>query len=183
MYALRTYFFFLQALAWKTSGFHVRYRFKGIPWRATGGSPFECVDIFKYTQEIRRNVWKLRMKHWMIKVFKQLGLKFSSKKMSPATSTYQFRCLPYLNKFAVKFPHSHILHYAFSSWIEKTMTKKYIAIRKTDLFYNSMRLCGNFTKFASIWRENLTHIHAGVKETKIVVWRLHFSSYNSLKPF
>ena len=141
-------------------------------WRATGGSPFECVDMFK-----------LRMKHWMIKVFKQLGLKFSSKKMSPATSTYQFRCLPYLNKFAVKFPHSHILHYAFSSWIEKTITKKYISIRKTDLFYNSMRLCGNFTKFASIWRENVTHIHAGVKKTKIVIWRLHFSSYNSLKPF
>ena len=52
-----------------------------------------------------------------LKVFKQLGLKFSSKKMSPATSTY------HLNKFAVKFPHSHKLHYAFSSWIEKTMTK------------------------------------------------------------
>ena len=45
----------------------------------------------------------------------------------------------------VKFPHSPILHYAFSSWIEKTMTKQYIAIRKTDLFYNSMGLCGNFT--------------------------------------
>ena len=44
----------------------------------------------------------------------------------------------------VKFPHSPILHYAFSSWIEKTMTKQYIAIRKTDLFYNSMGLCGNF---------------------------------------
>ena len=27
-----------------------------------------------------------------------------------------------------------------------------------------MRLCGNFTKFASIWRENVTHIHAGVKD-------------------
>ena len=44
-----------------------------------------------------------------LKVLKQLGLKFSSKKMSPATSTYQFRCLPYLNKFAVKIsaqPHT-----------------------------------------------------------------------------
>ena len=48
----------------------------------------------------------------------------------------------------VKFPHSPILYYAFSSWIEKTMTKQYIAIRKTDLFYSSMGLCGNFTKFA-----------------------------------
>ena len=26
-------------------------------------------------------------------------------------------------KISVKFPHSPILHYAFSSWIEKTMTK------------------------------------------------------------
>ena len=90
----------------------------------------------------------------MIKVLTHLRLKFSSKKMSPATSTYQFRFLPYLNKFAVKFPHNPILHYAFSSWIEKTMTKTiHYHIGKTDLFYNSMRLCGNFTKFASIWRE------------------------------
>ena len=28
-----------------------------------------------------------------------------------------------LQKHSVKFPHSPILHYAFSSWIEKTMTK------------------------------------------------------------
>ena len=29
---------------------------------------------------------------------------------------------------SVKFAHSPILHYAFSSWIEKTMKKPYIAI-------------------------------------------------------
>ena len=57
----------------------------------------------------------------MIKVLTHLGLKFSSKKMSPATSTYQVCCLPYSNKFA------------------------------------------------SIRREDVTHIHAGVKETKIVI--------------
>ena len=28
------------------------------------------------------------------------------------------------------------------------MTKKYIAIGKTDLFYNRMGLCGNFTMFS-----------------------------------
>ena len=50
----------------------------------------------------------------------------------------------------VKFPHSPILHYAFSSWIEKTMTKQYIAIGKTDLLYNSMGLCGNFTPIAIV---------------------------------
>ena len=87
---------------------------QGIPWRATGGSPFECVDISKYTQGIRRNVWKLRMERRMIKVLTHLGLKFSSKKMFPATSTYQVCCLPYSNMFA------------------------------------------------SIWRENVTHIPAGV---------------------
>ena len=48
----------------------------------------------------------------------------------------------------VKFPHSPILHYAFSSGTEETMTKtiQYISVGKTDMFYNSMGLCGNFTK-------------------------------------
>ena len=46
----------------------------------------------------------------------------------------------------VKFPHSPILHHAFSSWIEKTTTKQYIAL-KTDLFYNGMGLCGNLPSF------------------------------------
>ena len=45
----------------------------------------------------------------------------------------------------VKFTHSPILHHACSSWIEKTMTKQYFAFGKTDLFYNSMGLCGNYT--------------------------------------
>ena len=111
------------------------YPLQGIPWRATGGSPFECVDISKYTQGIRRNVWKLRMERRMIKVLTHLGLKFSSKKMFPATSTYQVCCLPYSNKFA------------------------------------------------SIWRENVTHINAGEKETKIVFWRLLCSSYNSAERY
>ena len=47
-------------------------------------------------------------------------------------------------RVTVKFPHSPILHYAFSSWIEKTMTKT-IAIGNTDFFHNSMGLCENFT--------------------------------------
>ena len=51
----------------------------------------------------------------------------------------------------VKFPHSPILHYAFGFWIEKTTKEKqYIAIGKTDLFFSSMRLCGNFTLIATI---------------------------------
>ena len=33
------------------------------------------------------------------------------------------RKLPLQAPLLVKFPHSPILHYAFSSWIEKTMTK------------------------------------------------------------
>ena len=45
----------------------------------------------------------------------------------------------------VKFPYSPILHYAFSSWIEKTMTKTIRCQWETDLFCNSMGLCGNFT--------------------------------------
>ena len=57
--------------------------------------------------------------------------------------------LKLLGRFLVKFPHSPILHYVFSSWIEKTIKKQYIAIGKTDLLYNSMGLCGNFTRFLS----------------------------------
>ena len=34
----------------------------------------------------------------------------------------------------VKFPHSPILHYAFSSWREKTMQKQYIALGKQICF-------------------------------------------------
>ena len=36
--------FFCKLWPGKTSGFHVRYRFKVIPWRATGESPFEYVE-------------------------------------------------------------------------------------------------------------------------------------------
>ena len=57
----------------------------------------------------------------MMKVLTSLGLKFSSKKRSPAKSTYQVCCIPYSNKSA------------------------------------------------SIWRENVSHMNAGVKETKIVI--------------
>ena len=51
-----------------------------------------------------------------------------------------------MRKPKVKFPHSPILHYAFSSWIEKTTTKQYITLWKTELFYNGMGLCGNLPK-------------------------------------
>ena len=56
----------------------------------------------------------------MMKVLTLLGLKFSSKKMSPAKSTYQVCCIPYSNKFAL------------------------------------------------IWRENVSHINAGVKDFQSV---------------
>ena len=55
----------------------------------------------------------------------------------------------------VKFPHSPILHYAFSSWMEETMKKTNIAMGKTDLFYNSMGLCGNFTEKFTRWHNNI----------------------------
>ena len=47
-------------------------------------------------------------------------------------------------------PPAHILHYAYSSWVEKQWQKQYIAIEKTHLSYNSMGLCGNFTFFGKI---------------------------------
>ena len=45
----------------------------------------------------------------------------------------------------VKFPHSPILHYPFSSWIEKTVTKTIHCHWENIFFYNSMGLCGSFT--------------------------------------
>ena len=71
--------------------------------------------------------------------------------------------LKWFSCVVVKFPHSHIPHYAFSSWIEKTMTKQYIAVGKTDLFNNSMGLCGNFTK------PNLTRIKPGKFKSGTIV--------------
>ena len=51
--------------------------------------------------------------------------------------------------YCVKFPHSPmpILHYAFSSWIEKTMTKTIRCHWENRFFYNSMGLCGNFINY------------------------------------
>ena len=43
-------------------------------------------------------------------------------------------CLTKPGATLVKFPHSPILHYAFSSWIEKTMQKQYIALGKQICF-------------------------------------------------
>ena len=44
------------------------------------------------------------------------------------------------------FPNSPILHYVFSSWIEKTMTKTiHFHWENIFVFYNSMELCGNLT--------------------------------------
>ena len=45
----------------------------------------------------------------------------------------------------IKFPHSPILHYAFSSWVEKTMTKTIRCHWENRFAYNIMGLCGNFT--------------------------------------
>ena len=42
------------------------------------------------------------------------------------------------------------------------MTKQYIAIRKTDLFYSSMGLCGNFTKFA---KKSISYFWACIENT------------------
>ena len=49
---------------------------------------------------------------------------------------------------AVKFPHSPIQYYAFTPWIEETMTKTKHCHLETDLFYNNMGPCGNFTLYA-----------------------------------
>ena len=69
-------------------------------------------------------------------------------------------------KLWVKFSHSPILYYAFSSWIEKKVTKTIIALGNTDLFYSSsMGLCGNFT---NLFPE--AHRNADSLMTKVVDW-------------
>ena len=44
-----------------------------------------------------------------------------------------------------KFPQSPILHYAFSSWMEKTMTKTMHCLWKNRFVLQQYGLCGNFT--------------------------------------
>ena len=76
----------------------------------------------------------------------------------------------------VKFPHSPILHYAFSSWTEETMTKIIHFRWETDLFYNSMGLCGNFTldcTTVSLDMELWKCITAA-RQDRIVVWEFAY---------
>ena len=70
----------------------------------------------------------------MMKVLTRHGLKFSSKKMSPAKSTYQVCCIPYSNKFAL------------------------------------------------IWRENVSHMNAGVKEKCVVLDKFFQSVHDKEMP-
>ena len=58
-------------------------------------------------------------------------------------------CMKYSKKNYGKISAQPHPHYAFSSWIEKTMTKTIHCHGKTDLFNNSMGLCGNFTRITN----------------------------------
>ena len=51
-------------------------------------------------------------------------------------------------RFSAKFPHSPILHYAFSSWIEKTMTKT-IQFHWENRFI--LQWCGAMRKFYQVF--------------------------------
>ena len=74
------------------------------------------------------------------------------REIAPNTGVNATKSFTFVTKSG-KILHSPILHYvsgaqwapdAFSSWMEKQWQKQYIAIGKTDLFYKSMGLCGNF---------------------------------------
>ena len=89
----------------------------------------------------------------------------------PSGNCFCDLCKRRLLGLRVKFPHSPILHYAFSSWIEKTMKKKqYIAIGKTDLFYNRMGLRGNFTKFVTV-NHRVCFLKRGFKKEVLKMWQ------------
>ena len=140
----RRWEYFLQALARKTSGLHVRYCFKGIPWRATSGSPFKCVDIYRYTQEIRRNVWKVRMKRWMIKAHQRkcpLQRRYFKSKIRS-----QARYVQRLKK-NLDFREGGSVHCFLS--VSARFRYDFCCIP-----------CSN--KFVLIWSENVTHIYMPV---------------------
>ena len=140
----RRWEYFLQALARKTSGLHVRYCFKGIPWRATSGSSFKCVDIYRYTQEIRRNVWKLRMKRWMIKAHQRkcpLQRRYFKSKIRS-----QARYVQRLKK-NLDFREGGSVHCFLS--VSARFRYDFCCIP-----------CSN--KFVLIWSENVTHIYMPV---------------------
>ena len=65
-------------------------------------------------------------------------------------SRLNFRKIHNSNKLRVKFPHSPILHYAFSSWIEKTMTKT-MDRKKTDNNKKKNRKLGKQICFTIVW--------------------------------
>ena len=66
--------------------------------------------------------------------------------------------------FRVKFPHSTILLHSVLG-LRKQWQKKYIAIEKTDFFYNCMGLLGNFTAFSRVKKVGWCDIRRTVKQS------------------
>ena len=66
--------------------------------------------------------------------------------------------ISYSSLISVKFPHSpyYIMHSVLEQ--RKQWQKQYISIGKTDLFYNSMGLCGNFTLISNTSTLTRTHL-------------------------
>ena len=84
--------------------------------------------------------------------------------------------------FRVKFPHSTILHYAFSSWIEKTMTKKIHCNWENRFFYNCMGLWGNFTAFSRVKKVGWCDIRRTVKQSLERIHRINDTKVLSIRP-
>ena len=116
---------------------------------------FECLILTFFSQNNTHNLLLINFQtlcvlnycstSWLSFSIIFISVVFSLVKLLPFQLLLSFNWdfIVLYSKFSVKFPHSPILHYTFSSWREKTMTK---TINRKTCFYNSMGLCGNFTK-------------------------------------
>lgn len=82
----------------------------------------------------------------------------------------------------VKFMHSPILHFALSSWIEKTMTKKIPCNWENRFFYNCMGLWGNFTAFSRVKKVGWCDIRRTVKQSLERIHRINDTKVLSIRP-
>ena len=83
--------------------------------------------------------------------------------------------------FRVKFPHSTILLHSVLG-LRKQWQKKYIAIEKTDFFYNCMGLLGNFTAFSRVKKVGWCDIRRTVKQSLERIHRINDTKVLSIRP-
>ena len=103
-----------------------------------------------YNRERDLDMWSYYHKIWWNFAFEKLYRTFE-RVFHPISKHLEI-------KKRIKFPPPtppgpyYIMHSVLGK--RKQWQKQYIAIEKTDLFYSSMGLCGNFTSFGKIFAQN-----------------------------